>query len=258
MKTIVPDDPPAQLGWALLVEARGRLRLAQGRPAEALDDLLDAGRRFEALHWSQPTLVQWRLDAARALVELGDVPHAARLATEHLDLARVTGLRRPIGLATLALAATASRTEAVTLLRDAVALLEPTPARLELGRAHVELGAALRRNGKRVDAQEHLRRGLELAHRAGAAPLAARAREELIAAGGRPRRAVFSGVEALTASELRVARLAVEGATNREIAQRLFVTQKTVETHLRHVFQKLDVRTREELPRELAGQQDGS
>ena len=74
----------------------------------------------------------------------------------------------------------------------------------------------------------------------------------MVAAGGRPRRPTFTGVEALTASELRVARLAAEGATNREIAQRLFVTQKTVETHLRHVFQKLSVHGRDELPRKLA------
>jgi DNA-binding CsgD family transcriptional regulator len=78
----------------------------------------------------------------------------------------------------------------------------------------------------------------------------------LVAAGGRPRRAVFSGVESLTASELRVARLAVEGARNREIAQRLFVTQKTVETHLRHVFQKLGVHGRDELRHAVAGLDD--
>ncbi len=85
-----------------------------------------------------------------------------------------------------------------------------------------------------------------------AEPLVQRARQELVAAGGRPRRPVFTGIEALTASELRVARLASDGATNREIAQRLFVTQRTVETPLRHVFQKLDIQTRKELPSELA------
>ena len=131
-------------------------------------------------------------------------------------------------------------------------LLEQSPARLELARALVEWGAAIRRDGHPVDARDPLRRGLQLAHHAGAAPLAQRARDELVAAGGRPRRPVFTGIEALTASELRVARLAAEGRTNRETAERLFVTQRTVETHLGHVFQKLSIRGRSELPRELA------
>jgi DNA-binding NarL/FixJ family response regulator len=108
----------------------------------------------------------------------------------------------------------------------------------------VALGAALRREGKRTAAREHLRRGLELAHRCGARPLVTEARAELLAAGARPRRPVFSGVDALTASELRVARLAAEGLTNREIAERLFVTERTVETHLRHAFQKLGIASR--------------
>ena len=141
---------------------------------------------------------------------------------------------------------------ALPLLREAIDALEKTPASLELAKALIEYGAALRRAGKRVEARNHLRRGLELAHRAGARPLAVRAREELVAAGGRPRKPVFTGIDALTASELRVARMAATGATNRDIAQRLFVTQKTIETHLRHVFEKLNISRREELPHELA------
>lgn len=131
--------------------------------------------------------------------------------------------------------------------------LEGTSARLELAYALVELGASLRREGSRKEACAHLRHGLELAHRSGAVPLAERAREELLAAGARPRRPVFTGVEALTASERRVARLAAEGRSNREIAQALFVTQRTVETHLQHAFQKLGIGSRSALPTELRG-----
>ena len=94
-----------------------------------------------------------------------------------------------------------------------------------------------------------LREALDVAHRAGAAPLAERAETELRATGARPRRAVLTGVEALTASERRVAELAADGLTNREIAQALFVTMRTVEGHLTSVFAKLDVRSRAELPR---------
>lgn len=248
----VPARPSEQLGWALVLEARGRLRLAQGRPGEAVADLREAGRRFESLGWSHPGLVTWRGEAARALARLGEHDEAERLAAEQLELARASALDRPLGVALLAAGAIAPRRRAIPLLLEAVTVLERTPAKLELARAHVDLGSNLRREGKRVAAREHLRRGLELAHRAAARPLADLARAELLAAGGRPRRPVFTGVEALTASELRVAGLAAEGLTNREIAERLFVTERTVETHLRHVFQKLDISSRRELPAELA------
>ena len=245
------EAPPEMLAWPFVLEARGRLRLAQGRPAEALADLFEAGRRWERLH-CHANASRWRADAALALAQQGQLDRARELAGEQFRLAEQTGPPRALGIAARALGTVAVRDDGVGLLRDAVAVLEQTPARLEFAHALVDLGSALRREGHRAEARDRLRHGLELAHRAGAAPLAQRARQELLAAGGRPRRPVFTGVEALTASELRVARLAAEGATNREIAQRLFVTQRTVETHLRHVFQKLDIRTRNELPRELA------
>jgi ATP/maltotriose-dependent transcriptional regulator MalT len=93
--------------------------------------------------------------------------------------------------------------------------------------------------------------GLDLAHRCGAERLAQRAAAELRAAGARPRRAVLTGLEALTASERRVAELATGGMSNPEIAQALFVTLNTVETHLRYVYQKLSISTRGQLPAAL-------
>ena len=87
--------------------------------------------------------------------------------------------------------------------------------------------------------------------RCGALRLAGRAREELVAAGARPRRAALSGRDALTPSERRVAQLAADGMTNREIAQALFVTEKTVETHLGRAFMKLGVRSRKQLAQAL-------
>jgi DNA-binding CsgD family transcriptional regulator len=88
---------------------------------------------------------------------------------------------------------------------------------------------------------------MELAARCGAMPLQERAREELLATGARPRRIRLSGLDALTASERRVARLAAGGRSNREIAESLYVTRRTVETHLSHAYQKLDIESREEL-----------
>jgi DNA-binding CsgD family transcriptional regulator len=93
---------------------------------------------------------------------------------------------------------------------------------------------------------------MELAARSEAAPLVADARAELIVLGARPRRAMFSGIDALTAAERRVAEMAAGGLSNREIAQALFVTEKTVETHLHKVFRKLDISSRRDLPAELA------
>jgi len=243
---------PEMLSWAFLVEARGRLRVAQDRTHEGVSDLLDAGRRWDRLRCVGAVSTRWREDAATALAQIGERDEARRLAAEQLELALATGLPRVLGTATRVAGVVAPSRHRLPLLERAVSLLEQSPARLDLARALVDLGAAVRRDGRAVQSRGPLRRGLELAHRAGAAPLAGRARDELVAAGGRPRRPVFTGIEALTASEIRVARLAAEGRTNRETAERLFVTQRTVETHLGHVFQKLSIRSREELPGALA------
>jgi DNA-binding NarL/FixJ family response regulator len=162
-------------------------------------------------------------------------------------LARQAGGARGIGIALRVSGAVCAGPEGVEMLRQAVATLADTRARLEHAHALVELGTALRRANQRKEAREPLREGLEIAHHCGAIPLEERARTELAATGARPRKAVFSGVESLTPSELRVARLAAAGRTNREIAQSLTVTEKTIETHMRHVFQKLDVGWRTEL-----------
>jgi len=125
-------------------------------------------------------------------------------------------------------------------------------APLEHARALVDLGAALRRVGRRVDAREPLREGIEIAGRLGAAALAQRAHTELVATGARPRRLALHGVGALTPSERRIGQLAADQLTNREIAQALFVTEKTVEMHLTNVYRKLEISTRTELPEALA------
>ena len=138
-------------------------------------------------------------------------------------------------------------------LPEAVSVLEATPARYELALALADHGASLRRSGRRTQAREPLLRALDLAERTGAAGLAAEVKRELLAAGARPRRAALTGPDALTAGERRVAALAADGASNRQIAEHLFVTQATVETHLRHAFRKLNITSRAELPATLNG-----
>jgi DNA-binding NarL/FixJ family response regulator len=142
------------------------------------------------------------------------------------------------------------------LLRESVAALEGSPALLERAHSLAELGAALRRSGERAAARDPLAGALEIAARCGARPLAARARDELRAAGARPRRPWRTGVEALTPSEVRVARLAADGQTNRQIALELYVTLKAVEGHLAHVYAKLGIEGRGQLARALASGKD--
>jgi DNA-binding CsgD family transcriptional regulator len=131
-------------------------------------------------------------------------------------------------------------------------------APLELARALLDHGAALRRAGRPVQARRELERALDLAHHCGARRIAARARAELIAAGAKPRRDAITGRDALTAAELRVARLAAEGLTNREIAQALFITTKTAKAHLSAVYRKLDITRRGQLADALTGLRDNS
>src|SRR5919197_3181969 len=110
----------------------------------------------------------------------------------------------------------------------------------------------LRRRNRRAEAQKLLREALDTAHRAGAGMLADYADTELRATGARPRRVVLTGLDSLTPSERRIAELASQDLTNREIAQMLFVTDRTVEGHLTSVFRKLHLDTRTELPAALA------
>ncbi len=230
--------------------ARATLRLAQGRDADALEDLMELGRRDRETLVRNPG-VPWRVAAAQALVRLGRPEEAAVLVEEHAANAERWGTRSAVGVLRRAQALVAEKDAAVRLLEEAVALLAASPARLEHARAEVELGAALRRSGRRTDAQEHLRSGLELARTCGATSLLERAHQELRTAGARPRRLMFSGVEALTASERRVAQLAADGMSNAAIAQELYVTAKTVENHLGRVYGKLGISSRRELPEQL-------
>jgi len=237
-------EPPE--GWIHTVsfrQARGALRVAQHRPDEALADLLAAGEGWQALGVTNPAVASWRTAAVAAYRALGQHDEAAALAAEQLALARKAG--RPLTLG-IALRVHGD-------LAEAIGVLEASPARYELALALADHGASLRRSGQRTQAREPLLRALDLAERTGAAGLAAEVKRELLAAGARPRRAALTGPDALTAGERRVAALAADGASNRQIAEHLFVTQATVETHLRHAFRKLNITTRADLPATLNG-----
>jgi DNA-binding CsgD family transcriptional regulator/tetratricopeptide (TPR) repeat protein len=236
-----------------LSDSSARMRVLRGDPAGGVQDMLDAGRRFEAVGSRNPAFIAWRSQAALALLQLGERDEARRLATEELALARAWGAPRALGAALRAVGVAEGGAQGRALLEEAVEVLRSSPARLEHAKARAELGAALRRANRRSEAREQLRQAVELATICGAAPVAARAESELLATGARPRRIALSGIESLTPSERRVAEIAAEGPTNREIAQALFVTQRTVEVHLTSIYRKLGISSRSQLPAALRG-----
>jgi DNA-binding CsgD family transcriptional regulator/tetratricopeptide (TPR) repeat protein len=244
----LPDD--ARL--LFVPNIRARLRMLNGDLAGGLEDMLDVGRHSEALGGRNPAFMAWRSQAALALLQLGEQDEARRLAAEELELARTWGAPRALGAALRAAGLAEGGARGLALLEEAVEVLTNSPAKLEHAKARTDLGAALRRANRRSVAREQLRRAVELATICGATPLAARAETELRATGARSRRIALSGVESLTPSERRVAHMAAEGPTNREIAQALFVTPKTVEIHLSSVYRKLGISSRSQLPAALA------
>jgi DNA-binding CsgD family transcriptional regulator len=223
---------------------------ARGDHRAALARAVELGRAVTSFGHTNPpaSFPAWRSLAALEHHALGETQEAVALAQEEVELARAWGAPRTLGRALRILGLVRGGDDGIALIREAVAVLEPSPARLEHAYALADLGAALRRGNRRAEAREHLRQALELAQRSGAILLAEAAHEELIATGARPRRIIQSGADALTPSERRIAAMAAEGLSNREIAQALFVTLRTVEMHLSNAFRKLDISSRTQLP----------
>ena len=247
------DDARAELGDAdfapspigiYFLEGRAALRAAEGAADAALDDLFRIGGWVSERGAVAPG-IDWRSAAVPLLLARGEADRALELADELLAIARVHGAPRLMGAASHARG---------LVLDDAAALgaaVEHLDARLmplDRAGALVSLGSALRRSGRRVEAREPLREALDLAHRCNAEPLARRALEEARMAGARPRRLAATGIESLSTAERRAVRLAARGRTNREIAQALFLTPKTVEKQLSSAYAKLGVAGRDELP----------
>jgi len=232
--------------------ARGKLRLEQHRHEDAVAEFRSLGENCEALGIGNSAFYDWRPYLALALHAAGRTSDAIPVALEAVDRARTWGAPQSIGIALRTLGLVEGGASGEKLLRESVDVLAESQWRLEYAKALVELGAALRRGNKRSDAREYLRQGLELAHKLDAVGLEERAQTELAATGARPRRLMLSGLESLTPSERRVAEMAAENMTNKDIAQALFVTPKTVEVHLSSVYRKLEISSRAQLPEALA------
>jgi DNA-binding NarL/FixJ family response regulator len=192
-------------------------------------------------------ITDWVPAAVGALIQLGRDEQARELCARELNDAVAFGAARRHGIA-LSLCGTLDPADSgLVQLRQAVEVLERSPARLEHARALVNLGVGLRSRGERDAARRPLSRALDVAHQLDAVTLAERARSELIAVGARPRRAALRGPDALTPAELRTARMAADGLTNRDIAQALFLSSRTVEAQLSAAYTKLAITSRAQL-----------
>lgn len=250
----VTSEPVTQRSAVMMNQAlyrRGVLSLARGDPEAAVRQLLDLDARKRQIGDVNPGRHPWLATLVLALHAAGDLARAREYVDQTLERARRWGTKSALGIALRASAVVEAGEARTETLREAVAALADSPARLEHARALLDLGVCLADAGHREEARDQLRQALDLAHRCGATPMAETARARLVAAGGRPRRPRATGADALTPSERRVAEMAASGMSNPEIAQALFLTRKTIETHLSSAYGKLGIHSRERLPESL-------
>jgi DNA-binding CsgD family transcriptional regulator len=248
------DGDLGELLWEIGIrDARARLYLAEGDFEAAYGEACAVGALRDKQGRPNPAWTGWRSTAALALAYLGRRDEAVALADAELVLAEHFGAPTPIitALHARAVAETDDDTR-VLLCERALAIADGLELPLLAARVRRELGITLTRMGRRLDGREVLRPALAEADAIGAVMLARDVRRDLVATGVRPRRAATEGVASLTPRQRQVCDLAAGGKGNREIAQQLFLSVKTVETHLAACFQKLGVDTRLELSDKLA------
>jgi DNA-binding CsgD family transcriptional regulator len=250
-----PADEPRGL---LLLEVSARVWLERGNLAEALRKVSEAESLANALGIANPALVPWQPTAAQCYKAIGQERRAHALAQDALEVAESFGMPRAIALALRTKAGIEGSPAEIELLEAALEVIEASDAELERAKVLLCYGDALHRAGRDELAREPLRAGIRLADRLGAKSISRRGLATLRAAGGRPRRNRMAGPEALTPAERHVVELAAAGATNREIAEALVITRKTVEWHLKKVFVKLDISSRDQLPEVMESERPSS
>lgn len=273
----------ALCGLAWLEARRGRARECRALAAEARELSPRVGARMYEV-WATAALGELELglgDAARAIeqferqrillrdlgvtdadlspvpelteawLRLGRLEQAERITSEFAAAAEAKGQAWSLARALRCQALFAADAAASALFEDALAMHERTPDAFETARTRLAYGERLRRSRSRVLAREQLRPAIETFERLGAVPWTDRARGELAATGVTVRKRDPSTIDDLTPQELQIAVLLTGGKTTREAAAALFLSPKTVEYHLRHVYQKLSIHSREELARTL-------
>jgi DNA-binding CsgD family transcriptional regulator len=218
-----------------------------GRYEEALRSAQEADRpRFR--YWASNVALHELVEAAARSGQHG-------VATEALDRisvsAQASGSDWALGIESRSRALLSARGAAEVHYLEAIERLDRSPVRPEAARAHLLYGEWLRREGRRLDARQHLRTAYEQLSAIGMDAFAERARRELAATGETVRKRTFETTLELTPQELQIAHLAGEGMTNPEIGAQLFISARTVEYHLRKVFTKLEVTSRKELRQRL-------
>jgi DNA-binding CsgD family transcriptional regulator len=243
---VADGSMPGNPMFSLLRMVRGQLRFERGELERSLKDLLVFCTQAD--HWGPSAAAACSPWVIRGLIAAGERSRAQEIASDVKARAGRWGAPATVAQAMRADAVATGGSEGIAMLEGATVLLEDSSRRLERAYALVDLGEALRREGRRADARRPLREALRLARRCGAVRVARRANDELQATGEKVRSYAPIGVESLTPSERRVAELAASGMTNRQIAQSLFVTVKTVEAHLSAAYDKLDISSRRQLP----------
>ncbi len=239
--------PDAGMNAAALLAIRGLVRIAADEPLSGLADLLDADGAVRSAGQSLSVGTTWVPSATAALIALGRREDAVEIASRELAEMAAFGAPHLYGIALSVCGGLDSGPAGLTRLREAVAILERSQARLDHARALLNLGVGLSARGERERARRQFSEALDIASRCGAITLAEQATSELIASGARPRRPLLTGPGSLTPAELRAARMAADGLSNREIAQALFVSAKTIETQLSAAYAKLSIASRREL-----------
>jgi DNA-binding CsgD family transcriptional regulator len=235
-------------GWA-----EGEVALGAGAYDEAIAVLEPTAEVSLGAGLQEPGVAPWAQDLAEAYLRAGRV-RDAEATLEILEAqAERTGRRLAHAGAARCRGMLAGEEEFAAHFVRALRWHDGVASPFERARTELCYGERLRRARRRSDAREPLRRALAAFEALGAEPWAGRARRELAATGERARKREPSTAARLTPQELQVAQLVAEGATNKEAASALFVTPKTIESHLNHVYRKLGIRSRVELPRMLAG-----
>jgi DNA-binding CsgD family transcriptional regulator len=190
-------------------------------------------------------------ELAEAASRTGD---AASLETARRWMAERTGASPSdwaLGIESRIRALMSAPAYAEPLYLESIDRLGRTRVRVELARGHLLYGEWLRRERRRIDAREQLRTAHDMLSSMGLEAFAERAARELLATGETARKRTVDTNDELTAQEAQIARLARDGLTNPEIGTRLFISPRTVQYHLRHVFLKLGISSRKELDRVL-------
>ncbi|CAN5225397.1 LuxR family transcriptional regulator [soil metagenome] len=240
------DRHRVHLGRIWAMYARGDLALAVGDAAVAVERFTELSAELESIGvgdvdlWPGPEL-------AEALLRVGRTEEARDAATAYAEKARAKDQPWPLARAERALALTSHGDDAERHFERALAHHEFALDAYEDARTRLAHGAVLRRRRRRVAARPYLRSAVEIFDRLGAEPWARAAAGELAATGETPHRRGASAAEMLTSQELQITRMLGAGKTTREAAAALFLSPKTVEYHLRHVYTKLGIHTRAEL-----------